>query len=122
MCQMFKVIIAGPRDFNDYFFLYEKCAHLLQNYKPQDLQIVSGGAKGVDALGERFAEEMGIDVKQFPADWSIGLKAGPIRNRQMAQYADALIAFQPKECKTKGTVNMMNTARELGLKVKVVYF
>lgn len=56
-------------------------------------EVVSGVAHGVDKLGERWAQAHKIPVKQFPAQWNkYGNAAGPIRNREMAEYADALIA------------------------------
>ena len=107
-----KVIIAGCRDFSDY-----ECvrAHI----DPSKIsEIVSGAAKGVDALGERFAFENAIPVKQFPADWNKhGKSAGPIRNRQMAQYADRLIAFW--DGKSRGTKNMIETMKEYDKPVTV---
>ncbi|KPE51242.1 DUF2493 domain-containing protein [Chryseobacterium indologenes] len=113
---MFKVIIAGTRTFEDYSFLKERCDYYLQNY--QEIEIISGGARGADLLGERYAVENGYNISRFPANWDLGPKAGPIRNREMAEYADALIAFW--DSKSKGTLSMINIAKELGLKVKIV--
>ena len=113
---MFKVIIAGTRTFEDYSLLKERCDYYLQNY--QEIEIVSGGSKGADFLGERYAVDSDYKLSKFPANWDLGPKAGPIRNRQMAEYADALIAFWDGE--SKGTLNMINVAKELGLKVKIV--
>lgn len=57
-------------------------------------EIVSGGCRGVDQIGERYAEIMCIPVTQFLADWKkFGRSAGPKRNEQMAIYADALMLF-----------------------------
>lgn len=119
---MFKVIIAGGRDFYKYDLLNLKCRELLlTNYKISDIEIVSGKARGADKLGEQFAEQYGIQVKEFPADWKrYGNAAGPIRNREMANYADALIAFW--DGRSTGTRNMIETARELGLKVRIVHY
>ena len=65
-------------------------------------------------MGERFAGEYGLKLKVFPADWNKhGRAAGPIRNRDMAEYADCLVAFEGG----RGTQNMIKTAKELGLKV-----
>jgi hypothetical protein len=113
---MFKVIIAGGREYNDYETLKKVCDHMLQN--KTDIQIVSGGATGADHLGERYAKEMGYDLKIFMADWkSFGTSAGPKRNKQMAEYGDALIAFW--NGKSKGTQNMIDQAHKLNLKIKI---
>jgi hypothetical protein len=54
----------------------------------------------------------------FPADWKThGKAAGPIRNRQMAKNAEALIALW--DGNSRGTKNMIETATKLGLKVYV---
>lgn len=124
---MYKVIIAGGRDFKDYELLERICDHYLQN-KGSDIQIVSGKQKSVDSktgeeygadfLGEVYAEKRGFTVEPFPANWSKHNRAaGPIRNRDMAKYADALIAFHDGE--SRGTANMIETARAMWLDVRV---
>ena len=116
----FKVIIAGGRDFNQYDVLTSLCEIVLKNHIT-NLEIVSGGAKGADKLGEDYAKAYGYDIKVFPANWNKhGKSAGPIRNKQMAEYADALIAFW--DGKSRGTKNMINNAKTLGLKIKIHYY
>ena len=106
-----KVIIAGSRDFKDYSFLKKIVDKLYIN---GGIEIVSGGAEGADSLGELYAAEKGYTLKRFPADWKAhGKAAGPIRNRQMAEYADHLIAFPIGS--SKGTYNMIKEAGKLGL-------
>ena len=80
--------------------------------------VVSGGAPGVDTLGEQYADEMNIPVHVYEADWDKhGRAAGPIRNRKMAENAEALIALW--DGKSKGTKNMIETATKKGLMVYV---
>lgn len=107
-------IIAGGRDFDDYDFL---CDSLMEI--PWELScIVSGKARGADHLGELWAEESKVAVASFPADWDKhGKAAGHIRNREMAEYSDALVAFW--DGKSRGTRNMIETAAKMGLYVKV---
>lgn len=98
----------------DYEFLSEK----VSLHKESISEVVSGAARGADSLGELFAKENNIPVKQFPADWNAhGRAAGPIRNRQMAEYADVLIAFW--DGKSPGTKNMIETMLKKGKIVKV---
>lgn len=117
----FKVVIAGSRDFCDYDLLKTKCdAYLLSKHQDPDvvIEIVSGTAYGADQLGERYASERGYKSIRFPADWKThGKKAGYLRNVQMAEYADALIAFN---LGTKGTNHMINIAKNKSLLVRVV--
>lgn len=69
-------------------------------------ELVSGASGNVDLAGEEWARENNIPVKRFPADWDKHRKAaGPIRNREMAEYADALLAIW--DGKSKGTANMI---------------
>lgn len=77
-------------------------------------EVVSGGATGADAGGEAWAHKRGIPVKRFPADWkSHGKSAGPIRNRKMAEYADALALFPG----ARGTDSMRKEAERRGLQI-----
>lgn len=113
-----KIIIAGGRDFNNYDLLVKEVSHILTtslvHIPLNEFEIVSGTASGTDKLGEKFSKDYKLKLKQFPADWTKhGKSAGYIRNKQMAEYADALIAFWNGE--SKGTQHMINSAREKGL-------
>ena len=112
---MFRVIIAGGRDYNDYNELKRICDHMLQNQS--DITIVSGKARGADTLGEWYAKERGYPIQEHPANWDkYKKKAGSIRNEEMAQNADALIAFWDGE--SYGTGHMIKIAKQYNLKVK----
>lgn len=113
----FKVIIAGSRTFRNHRIVRQYCDKYLQN--KTDIEIVSGGADGVDKLGEKYAREHNYKLTIMNADWKQHDKsAGPIRNRQMAEYADAAIVYW--DMSSKGTKNMIDIAREKGLLVRVV--
>ena len=113
---MYKVIIAGCREFTDYSMLCSFADEVLAGMK--DIEIISGGARGADALGERYAREHGYALKVFPAEWKKwGPVAGPIRNGEMAGYADALIAFW--DGRSSGTLDMIRKARAKDLPVQV---
>lgn len=117
---MFRVIIAGTRDFNDYDLLKSYCDYMLsQKAKSgEEIVILSGGASGADALGEQYAKERGYNLLHFPAQWEkYGRQAGPMRNREMANNADALIAYW--DGKSRGTKNMIEEAKKRGLMVAV---
>ena len=104
-----KVIIAGSRSVTDLKHVLEA----ISQSKYQITEVVSGTARGVDQLGETFANQNGIPIKQFPAEWSkYGLSAGPKRNVQMAEYADALIAVW--DGVSRGTKHMVSTMTKLG--------
>ena len=65
---MFRVIVAGGRDFNNYAGLAQKLDKLLANVT-DEIVIVCGMARGADRLGEQYAKERGYSVRYFPADW-----------------------------------------------------
>ena len=118
---MIKVIIAGTRDFNDYAFLKKNVDYFLQGINPnnEEIEIVSGNARGADKLGERYAKEHNLPVKLFPANWDkYGKRAGYLRNQEMANYSDVLIAFWDE--KSKGTKHMIDIAKKQDLTVIVV--
>jgi len=107
-----RVIIAGSRDITKYEDVYE--AILESRWKDDITEIISGGARGVDRLGERFAREHGLPVQHFLANWTkFGKAAGYIRNQEMAQNADALIAVW--DMKSKGTANMIEVAQAMDI-------
>jgi hypothetical protein len=118
-----KVIVAGGRDFGDQKRFDFEMNRIWKNecFSGPCLEIVSGGATGADSMGEEWAKKNGCPVKLFPADWNThGTAAGPIRNKQMAEYADGLIAFWDR--KSKGTKNMIDTAISHGLPVVVIEY
>ena len=120
---MIKVIIAGTRDFNDYAFLKKNVDYFLQGINPnsEEIEIVSGNARGADKLGERYAKEHNLPVKLFPANWDkYGKTAGYLRNQEMANYSDLLIAFWDE--KSKGTKHMIDIAKKQDLTVIVVAY
>ena len=118
----FKVIIAGSRGFSNYKLLKEKCnEYLREKRKEYNIIIISGGARGADTLGEKYAQDEGFSLEVFPANWNkFGKSAGFIRNEQMAEVADALIAFWDE--KSHGTKHMIEIMENKKLLVRVVNY
>ncbi len=86
--------------------------------KQNKIIIVSGGARGADALGERYARENGFEIERHPADWEKhGKSAGPIRNKEMAQIADYVICFWDK--RSRGTKSMIDFAKEHNKPIRI---
>ncbi len=114
-----KLIIAGGREFTH--FKGALAHYLVINNQGIVTEIVSGGARGADKVGELIAEAEGLPIKLFKADWDThGKSAGYIRNSEMADYGDMLLAFW--DGKSKGTKHMIDLATKKGLKVKVVRY
>ena len=82
---IFRLLVCGSRDFEDYDLLKSKLDHYLSRHRL--VEIVSGGCKGADKLAERYAKEKGFAFREFPANWNKYKRAaGPIRNEEMHKY------------------------------------
>jgi hypothetical protein len=80
--------------------------------------VVSGGARGVDSLGEEWARENGIPVERYKPDWKrFGKGAGVMRNSDLMSKAEALVALW--DGKSIGTRDVVRKAQEAGLRVFV---
>lgn len=110
---MMKVVIAGPRTVHDFELLVETI-----NQSGYDItEVVSGTARGVDTMGEKWATAHNIPVKRMYPDWNqFGNSAGVIRNKQMAVYADAAVVLWDGE--SRGTRNMIENM----IRLKKPYF
>ena len=116
-----KLIIAGCRDAGGPFG--DKLVMEGMESLPwwEVSEVFSGCARGIDAAGERLAFQWGLPVAKFPANWDqLGKRAGHVRNTHMAHYADALLAVWDGH--SRGTANMIETARRKGLLVHVHRF
>lgn len=107
-----KVAVIGSRDFTDYKMLCE----VLDKYDIRE--IVSGGARGADSLAARYAKERGIGLTEFIPDWSVGKYAGHIRNQDIIDYCDIVIAFWDLE--SKGTKDSISKAKRANKPVIII--
>lgn len=113
-----KVIIAGSRtitgaDVGERQGVFCR----LHSTKFDVTEVVCGEARGIDTLGKAWAIANGIPVASFPADWKTHRKAaGPIRNKEMAAYADALILIW--DGVSRGSANMLASAKAQGLLIE----
>jgi len=114
-----RTIIAGSRTFTD----YDELVLAVHSAPFVPTLIISGTANGVDKLGERYANENKIPLEKHPAMWKdekgiYHKNAGYLRNVQMAEVADALIALWDGE--SFGTKHMIDIARKKGLLLHIV--
>lgn len=116
----FRVVVAGSRGFDDLALLAKRMDKILGNIsESRDIVIVSGGARGADETGEFYALSKGYDVERYPADWEkYGKGAGPIRNKEMLEIADAVVVFW--DGKSRGTMNMKNITEDSGKPLRVI--
>ncbi len=108
-----KVAVIGSRDFNDYELVKTALSPI------NITLLVSGGAKGADSLGERYAKENNIETLIFKPDWEKhGKAAGMIRNTDIVNNADTIIAFWDGE--SRGTKDSISKAEKLGKNIIIV--
>jgi len=114
-----KLAIVGSRTFNDYNKL---CEFISQNFDINSItHIVSGGARGADALGERFAADYGKELIVFKADWDkYGKRAGFIRNVDIINECDQCVAFWDGE--SHGTKHDIELCEKQGKICKICGF
>lgn len=90
-------------------------------WRPDQVTIVHGGARGADRLAGRIARELGMVEEVHPAQWDLhGRKAGFIRNQHMVDLgANCCLAFPVglNQGRSRGTAHAMNAARRAGITV-----
>jgi hypothetical protein len=112
-----KIIIAGSRDLT---VTVDVIRAELERAGWAVSEVVSGGAKGMDLCGEDFARYYQHAMRRFPADWtSYSKAAGSIRNKEMADYADAALVLC-REQPAPGSANMAAWMLALEKPVRVV--
>lgn len=108
-----RIVVAGCRDYKDYESAkayIEMCITRIR--KKYTLIFLSGGCRGADMLGERYAKENGFGIERYLADWEkYGKSAGPKRNLSMAKSCDYVICFW--DGKSRGTASMISCAKNL---------
>ena len=115
-----KYIVAGGRKFLDSAWLFEVLDIFLRIHGLRT--VISGKAKtGADKFAIDWAKEFDycVDLIEMPADWKAygRANAGRIRNQQMAQAADGLIAFW--DGRSRGTRDMIEKAVRCNLEVHI---
>lgn len=113
------IVVAGCRDYENYDDAKAYIDMCIKKIRGKyTLVFLSGGCRGADMLGERYANENGFRVERYPADWQKhGKCAGPKRNFQMAKACDYVICFW--DGKSHGTASMISYAKELKKPLKV---
>lgn len=106
------IIIAGSRSIVDHQVVVK--AVRMSRFKIG--RLISGGAQGVDQLAEQWATDRRIPITRVLPDWKLyGKRAGSVRNYQMAQMANGLIAIW--DGKSPGTRDMIRRAEVARIKI-----
>lgn len=116
-----KLLIAGSRSITNeswvFYHLFTKTRNLRLDYGDnlKVTEVVSGNAKGVDQIGEKWARIQNIPVKIFKPDWdNLGKAAGFIRNEEMVKYCDfAIIIWDNKSKGTAHTIHLLDKHKKL---------
>jgi len=110
-----KVAVIGSRTFNDYELVKETLTKL-------DITLlVSGGAKGADSLGERYASENNITTLIFKPDWERhGRGAGMVRNTDIVKNSDIVVAFW--DGSSKGTLDSIRKVEKLNKGLMIIKY
>lgn len=131
-----KVIIAGDRNIKN----VDDIANAVEKSGFEITTVLCGEAKGADKLGDEWAKTNKIPVKYYPAQWNkldvegavvkerqnpfnkkmekYNQAAGSIRNQEMVDNADALIALQNLGT-SPGTQDCIKRAKKKGIKIYV---
>lgn len=117
-----RIIIAGSRTIIDSTILYQALINAITSgfIPPADIiEIVAGGAKGVDLLAKQYAQDVGYQYAEFLPDYKqyAGKIAPLIRNTAMAHYGDILIAVWDGQ--SSGTKHMISEMKKLGKPVYI---
>ncbi len=111
-----KLAIVGSRTFDDVRLFIESIPE-----KSEIEMIISGGANGADLYAEKYAEIENIPLKIFKPQWDVyGKKAGMLRNSDIVNECDKLIAFW--DGKSKGTLDSITKAKTQDKLLKIVRF
>ena len=115
-----RLAIVGSRTFNDYDLLLSTMSLFFEAHN-QFGTLISGGAKGADSLGEKWARYWGIEIVRYPPEWDkYGKAAGFFRNQQIVGSCDMVLAFW--DGKSRGTADTIEKAKKAKKPTFIVYF
>lgn len=111
---MTKTIVAGSRE----GVTLEAVEQAMSEAPFVITEVISGTARGADRYGEQVAQKYNVPIRRFPADWNqYGKRAGYIRNAEMSNNAEALVAVWNGH--SRGTKHMIDLAKRKGLKIHI---
>uniref|UniRef100_A0A6M3JAV1 YspA cpYpsA-related SLOG domain-containing protein n=1 Tax=viral metagenome TaxID=1070528 RepID=A0A6M3JAV1_9ZZZZ len=116
---MTRLAIVGSRTFNDYDLLIDTLSRFSEAPRQFDT-LISGGAKGADSIGERWATSWGIEIVRYLPEWKkYGKSAGFIRNQTIVDNCDMVLAFW--DGKSSGTADTIEKAKKAKKPTFIIY-
>lgn len=111
---LIRLLVCGGRGFRDHDFVFGVLSRVMIERGPIEI-VMTGGAPGVDGIAGAWARENRIELDVYHADWSLGKKAGPLRNQRMIDEGNPnlVVAFRG----SRGTEDMMRRAYHAGIEV-----
>lgn len=111
--------IVGSRGYDNYKEFYLELNVILKEHKINTF--VSGGAKGADTMAEQYAKEHGIKILVLKPNWKkYGKKAGFLRNNEIIQKCDVVVAFW--DGSSHGTKHSIQLAKKLSKPIKIIRY
>lgn len=106
-----KLLIVGSRSIENF--------DLAPYITPDVDTIVSGGAKGIDTLAERFADTHNLSKIIIKPQYELYGKAAPIiRNQEMVKIADKILVIW--DGISRGTAFTVNYAKKMNKDMNVI--
>lgn len=118
MEQRVSLAIVGSRNMSNQTVFNTAITEWIKTHGMPD-QVVSGGARGADAMGAAWARKHGIPFVCFSPDWSkYGKAAGVIRNQDIVNECTHVLAFPAPQ--GKGTQDAIKRAERARKNVTIV--
>lgn len=118
------ILVTGDRNWYEWETVENTLKAVLKvtDLAAADVTLTHGDARGLDTLAGEVAEELGMTVEIYPAEWNrYGKGAGPIRNRQMLDTdPDIVIGFHDSIKTSSGTRDCLREARERKLPTTLI--
>lgn len=107
--------VIGSRTFTDYGLLERTLKRI------NITKIISGYADGADKLADQYAKKFNIPIRNYLPDWSkYGLNAGFIRNTDIVNDSDLIVAFH--DGISSGTADSIEKAKKQKKKILIINF
>lgn len=113
---MLRIAVAGNRSYENYDLIAEQLDHYVNLFRVMDpaIEIITGGARGVDRSVMEYADRHKIPQQTIRPDYGkFPPKVAPVlRNTTIAEISDIALFFW--DGKSKGTKDTINKVLKLG--------